>query len=285
MGGGRSASTRMRPLASTSEAMRVRKDRCPDWRAARPSCPSGAPPARRSTVRSKLNAPRDPRNSVGSVGAKARAVGGDQHVGAKRLAAPARRCRAAPASPVSSPVSSRTLTLKPRRPRASSTRGECREVDRVLALVVGRAAAVPAIAFAVRASRATGRRATARRSPGRRRRGRRSAQWAASGSLDALRDEERPSAGGVVDDPDGEPEARERRADLVGEIGEQASRRHRRAGSRCDTRRGVRARRRNRRDRTTRARRRWRLRGRVEQDPALPRCYMSARRPPYDPTM
>ena len=40
-------------------------------------------------------------------------------------------------------------------------------------------------------------------------------------TLDALRDEKRPSACGVVDDPYGKTEARERRADLVGEIGEQ----------------------------------------------------------------
>ncbi len=83
------------------------------------------------------------------VRADARAVRRDQDVGARRR----RFCpttSATPAEPFSSPVSIMNLALKPRLPRLRKHGVERGHVDRVLALVVGRAAAVEAVAVARR---------------------------------------------------------------------------------------------------------------------------------------
>ena len=172
IGGGRSPSTRMRPRASTSDAIALREDR--------PGIGEQAAPVARVMAAlaqvdgeveveraARAQEQRRPRR------AQARAVGGDQHVGAKRRRARARTSRASPAS--RSPRRSRAApcTLKPSAAARLEHARERGEVDAVLALVVGGAAAVPAVAFARRASTATGRRATARRSRARRRRGRR----------------------------------------------------------------------------------------------------------------
>ena len=62
----------------------------------------------------------------------------------EELAVLPRTPRAGPGEPVSSPISISIFALKPRRPRVVEHVGQRRDVDRVLALVVGDAAAVPA---------------------------------------------------------------------------------------------------------------------------------------------
>ncbi len=144
IGGGRSASTRMRPRASTIDAIACARI-VPGLASRPPQLPEWWPPRAGRRSRSKLNAPREPRNSVGC-SARRRGPSEAIRTSAASASRSATQTSRRPGEPVSSPVSSSTLTLKPRRPRASMHALERGQVDRVLALVVGGAAAVPAIA-------------------------------------------------------------------------------------------------------------------------------------------
>ncbi len=145
IGAGRSASTRMRPRASTIDAIAFARI-VPGFASRPPQFPEWCPPLRRSTTRSKLNAPREPRKIVGR---SERRRGPSDAISRSADSASALRSQTwrSPGEPTSSPISIRSFTLKPSRPRAASTRTERGEIDRMLALVVGRAAPEPAPVF------------------------------------------------------------------------------------------------------------------------------------------
>ena len=119
----------------------------PDWRAARPSCPSGGRRSRRSTVEVEVERAARAEEQRRLRGAQARAVGGDQHVGGKRLALALRRRRAARRAGLLAGLE-QDLDVEAQPSARFEHALERREVDRVLALVVRGAAAVPAVAFA-----------------------------------------------------------------------------------------------------------------------------------------
>ena len=121
--------------------------RCRDWRGARPSCPNGARRRAASTTRSKLNAPREPRKIVGR---SERRRGPSEAISTsarKRL-----RARLAElAQPGRADLLAhfdQQLRVEAEPPARREHPPERREVDRVLALVVGGAAPVPAAAAA-----------------------------------------------------------------------------------------------------------------------------------------
>ena len=97
-GGGASPATRIRPRASTIDAIALAST-MPGLASRPPQFPEWCAPSRRSTTRSKLNAPREPRKIVGRSERKTRAVGGDQHVGSATPAHASRRSAADRASP------------------------------------------------------------------------------------------------------------------------------------------------------------------------------------------
>ena len=95
--------------------------------------------------------PRDAEEDRRPAGGEARSVGRDEEIRRESVAMRARTARAGPASRTSSPISIRNLALKPSRPRVSITARKRRDLDRMLALVVGDPTAVPD-AIAVRAA-------------------------------------------------------------------------------------------------------------------------------------
>ena len=120
IGGGRRPSTRMRPRPSTRLAI-AEASTVPGLRSRPPQLPEWWAPSRSSRLRSKLAAPRVPRNTVGK---PARNRGPSLAISAS--AASKSRCAAqnsaSPGEPVSSPVSISHLTLKPSLPpRAAIT--------------------------------------------------------------------------------------------------------------------------------------------------------------------
>ena len=121
----------------------VARGSCRDWRGVRPSCRNDARLRGATPTRSKLNAPREPRKIVGR---SETSRGPSEAISTS--AASSRACVShtsrSPGEPTSSPISSSSFALKPRRPRASSHTRQRGEVDRVLTLVVGGAAPVPA---------------------------------------------------------------------------------------------------------------------------------------------
>ncbi len=107
-----------------------------------------------------------------------RAVGGDQHVGGERRALALAQLAQSRRTGLLAGLEQHAR-VEAEMPARGEHLLERREIDRVLALVVGRAAAIPALALARELPRREPRDATARRSPGSRRRGRTSARWAA----------------------------------------------------------------------------------------------------------
>ncbi len=172
------------------------------------------------------------------LGAEARAVGGDQHVGLRSSSLFSAQSSRRPGEPISSPISIRYLALKPSRPRVSSTARERRDVDGVLALVVDDAAAVPA---AVRLGQRQGERPSLQsrvEAADRHRRGRSRRRSAGAGS--SMRSARGTALGlGVVQDAAGEAERLERRPHLVLEVVAPAPRRAPGSGFRSASRRGA----------------------------------------------
>ena len=112
-----------------------------------PQWPECTPPSRSDTTRSKCQVPRVPVAMVGTAGSTrgpSEAISASAASASLLAATNSRR----PLLPRSSAVSSTTRMLAPRRAAAlRQHRFERGEVERVLALVVGGAAAVPAVAF------------------------------------------------------------------------------------------------------------------------------------------
>jgi hypothetical protein len=144
MGGGRSAGTWITPRPSTRQAMALAST-VPGLRSRPPQLPLWWPPSRSVSDSSKLATPREPRKTV----ARSRDRRGPS-LAISTSAASASRCAAQnvarPGEPVSSPVSISQVTLKPSRPRTRQHLRQRGDVDAVLALVVGGAAAVQAVA-------------------------------------------------------------------------------------------------------------------------------------------
>ena len=112
-----------------------------------PQWPECTPPSRSFTTRSKWKMPRVPVAMVGTAGVHPRPVGGDQHIGGQLF-----RVRGDEFAQALEPRSSRHLQHQldvEAEPAAAfrQHRVQRRQVQRVLALVVGGAAAVPAVAL------------------------------------------------------------------------------------------------------------------------------------------
>ena len=198
---------------------------CPGCAAARPSCPSGGRPrAASASDRSwRRRACRGTR-----VGRSARSRGPSLAISTSAASASrcARQNSASPGEPVSSPISISQVTLKPSAPAARRhAPRQRREVDAVLALVVGGAAAVPALVARRSASTGRGRRASALRGRARRRHGRTPARWAARRPRRAAPISSGCAPGSGLSMHLGrDADRRQRRRDLVAQVGAQRRR-------------------------------------------------------------
>ena len=137
--------------ATRSRAARI----VPGFASSPPQLPEWCPPSRRSTTRSKFSAPREPRKIVGRFGAKRGPSEAISTSARERVARASRKSRADPGEPISSPISSSSFDVEAEPPARFEHARERGEIDRVLALVVGGAAAVPAVARRRRAPTAT----------------------------------------------------------------------------------------------------------------------------------
>ena len=117
--GGRHSGMRISPLALVRLAMAWAR-MMPGLASKPPQLPEWWPPSRRSTVKSKLKVPREPRKMVGRSGARRGPSEAMKTSAAKRSRSASQNSRS-PGEPASSPVSISTTALNPRLPRSAST--------------------------------------------------------------------------------------------------------------------------------------------------------------------